>query len=365
MSNFSVYHMHYVLVKVTTDTGIVGYGEATPSWDVNGETPQSIDGFIKLLTNEKMLGYSLIGKNIATLPEIHTLIDTIINPIESFSYIAENTAAKAALEQALYSIYSTSSGISLPVALHIKRKSIPFVNTISIFPVKDTVEKAKRVIREGGQVIRLKIGKKGVFGLDNYQRDVECIKSISNIIGNKKIKLIADANQGFITVKETIAFAKQIGTRLDWLEQPTLSHNLLDFKELKKYCPIPIMADESVTSYKDLSTLIQMRALTHVNIKLMKTGGLRGALAFINLATRNDVKIHIGSMIESAYGIYMGLITALMSRAVISTDLNVYNLLNDQYCSYSFIHKKNTITTIDSAPQINHKKLKTIAKKYE
>lgn len=364
MSNFSVYDMHYVLIRVETDTGIIGYGEATPSWDINGETPESIEGFVHLITNVKMLGYTLIGEAIDTLDQINTLIDTVINPLDQFSYIAENTAAKAALEQALYSAYSQAQKISLFDAFNIKLKSIPFTHTISVLPIKDTVQKAINIIKDGGSIIRLKIGKKHAFGLDNYQRDIQVIKTISDLIGNKEVKLIADANQGFVTVKETLQFCKQIGNRLAWLEQPILGNDLLGFKEIKKRTTTALMADESITSYKDLKILLQLKAVDFINIKLMKTGGYRGALAFIDLASRYGVKVHIGSMIESAYGIYMGLLLALARPEIVSTDLNVYDLLEKQYCTYSYKQINNQITDIKEMPIINPKSLQTIIKNY-
>lgn len=364
MSNFSVFDMHYVLVQITTDTGVVGYGEATPSWDVNGETPESIQGFIHLFTSKKILGYSLIGENINTFEQINMLIDSVINPMETFGYIAENSSAKAALEQALYSVYSQSHQKSLVQILNIKKKQISFTSTISILPVKETVEKALEAIKEGSTTIRLKIGKRNTYGLEGFQRDREVIALISRLINKKKINLIADANQGFGTVNETIQFCKKIGNSLTWLEQPIHSYNLLGFKEIKRKTKIPLMADESISSYKDLKILLQMKAVDYINIKLMKTGGLRGALAFINLAAQYGVKVHVGSMIESAYGTYMGLLLALSSNSVISTDLNVYNLLKEQYCTYSYKQTKNRISFIDDMPVINEVKLKRIIQKY-
>lgn len=364
MSNFSVFDMHYVLVQVTTDTGVVGYGEATPSWDVNGETPESIQGFIHLFTNKEILGYSLIGEQINTLDQINILIDSVINPLETFGYIAENSSAKAALEQALYSIYSQTNKKSLFQLFGIKRKRVSFTSTISILPVKETVENALNAVKMGATTIRLKIGKRNAYGLSGFQRDVDVIELISRQINKQKINLIADANQGFGTVNETIKFCNQIKNSLTLLEQPIRSHNLLGFKEIKRNTSTPLMADESISSYKDLKILLQMQAVDYINIKLMKTGGLRGALAFINLAEQSGVKVHIGSMIESAYGAYMGLLLALLSDTVTSTDLNVYDFLKEQYCSYTFKQTKNNISHIGEMPVINEAKLKKIVQKY-
>src|SRR3989344_2977582 len=69
--------MFYVLVKLTTDTGIVGYGEATPAWEVTGETQFSVIDMINHLCEPQKTGFSIIGQDISSLEQIERLFSLL------------------------------------------------------------------------------------------------------------------------------------------------------------------------------------------------------------------------------------------------------------------------------------------------
>ena len=71
------FDMYYVIVKVETDTGVSGYGEATPAWEVTGETWQSVAACVDLFTDGSLLGYSLIGREIGSLEAVRAIMETI------------------------------------------------------------------------------------------------------------------------------------------------------------------------------------------------------------------------------------------------------------------------------------------------
>jgi L-alanine-DL-glutamate epimerase-like enolase superfamily enzyme len=65
----------------------------------------------------------------------------------------------------------------------------------------------------------------------------------------------------------------------------------------------------------------------------MKTGGLLRAVDVIDMAAEYGVRCQIGSMIESSLGASMGCQTALIRPQIVSTDLNSFDLLKDNYAS--------------------------------
>lgn len=71
----------------------------------------------------------------------------------------------------------------------------------------------------------------------------------------------------------------------------------------------------------------------------MKTGGLRGALHFIDLAREHGIQCQIGSMIESMYGIAMGCNAFILRPEIISTDLYAFHRLKTQYAKGISIEK--------------------------
>ncbi|HUD44678.1 MAG TPA: enolase C-terminal domain-like protein [Patescibacteria group bacterium] len=334
IANVTMYDIFYVVVKVETDNGIVGFGEAAPAWEVTGETWQSVVACVNLFTQKSLLGFSLIGQPVNDFEEIQNLINTI-NPISGLQLIASNSSAKAAIEQAILDIYGKYKNQPIYSFFGGNNKRIPFTKNISIFPIKETIKKVQEGIDDGANIIRLKIGLPNFDGNPEHTRDIEVINKTYELISQKKrkIMLVADANQGFKTVAQAAVFCKKIEGKLDWLEQPVLAGNLLSFKQLKAETSIPLMADESMNSYSTAEMLLDLGCVDFLNIKLMKTGGIIAALKIIALAKKYNVKCQIGSMIESQLGTAMGCQLYMCDDSIISTDLNSFNLLSHQYAS--------------------------------
>ena len=60
-----------VIVRVQTDVGIVGWGEAIPAWEVTGETQLGVIDAVHLLCSEGS-DASLVGSDISTLENVRT-----------------------------------------------------------------------------------------------------------------------------------------------------------------------------------------------------------------------------------------------------------------------------------------------------
>ena len=82
-------------------------------------------------------------------------------------------------------------------------------------------------------------------------------------------------------------------------------------KMLHQQSPIPIIADESVVSFKDAFTLLTGDYVAGINIKLMKCGGLINFLKIFHLAKSLNKKIMIGCMYESNISLTTGASLAL------------------------------------------------------
>jgi len=329
ISNVTMDDVYYVIVKTTFDNGIVGFGEATPAWEVTGETYQSVVGFFALLTNEYLLGYTIIGKEVNSLEEIEKIIEDV-DSTSSAQLIYGNSAAKAALEQSLLDAFGKSINKPIYEIFSAKNKPIPSSKTIGVYSVDKTLEKIQDSLKQSYPVIRLKVGINEVGNLKNYERDVQSIIQAKNLIqkSGKNVKLAADANQGFKDVSTTVEFCRKIEGCLDWLEQPIIASSILDFKKLKKLISTPIMADEAVHSYESAKNLLELGGVDFINVKLMKAGGLLKSIKIIDLAQSYGVQCQIGSMIENSLGVSMGCNTYLVRPNVISTDLNAYKFLS-------------------------------------
>lgn len=307
--------MFYVILKLSTDEGIFGYGEAIPAWEVTGETLLGVIDVINYFMDSAKTGINLIGKNISTLEKIKQLIYTI-NPHSGIQAVWGAPSAKAAIEEAVLDAYGKYINLPVYKIFGGKNKKIPFNNVISIYPVSKTLEIIDKELEKGAGIIKLKVGIKDIDGLPGFERDIAVIKEAKKLIDKKapNVKIVADANQGFIDVENTLDVLKKVDGCLYWLEQPILSDDKLGFAEIKKKSDVKLMADESIHNYHDALLMLKLKAVDYINIKLMKSGGLLGAHQIADIAEQFEVPCQMGSMLENQIG------TAIAAHAYLSHD---------------------------------------------
>jgi len=128
-------------------------------------------------------------------------------------------------------------------------------------------------------------------------------KQVVELVRTQTFKpLCADVNQGWIDKHEALDmlwFLKDLGFK--FVEQPMPKGRLRDMIWLSENSPLPLVADESCQTVKDIEALHGV--FRGINIKLMKCGGIIEARKMIDLAQKLDMKILFGCMNESSCAI--------------------------------------------------------------
>ncbi len=268
-----------ILVRITTDDGQVGFGEAPPTAVITGDTKGSIRCAI-----EEFIAPNLVGMDIENL-------DGIMRKLHSC--ILKNTSAKAAVDMAVYDLFAKSCGKSLYQVLGGNKQEIETDLTISVNDIDEMVADSVKAVEQGFGILKIKVGKESL-------KDMERIKAIRQAVG-PDIRLRIDANQGW-SAKDAVRIIRtmeDMGIDMDLVEQPVKAHDFAGMKYVTSQVHTPILADESVFSVEDAVHLIQERAADLLNIKLMKTGGIYEALKICAMAESYGVECMIGCMLES------------------------------------------------------------------
>jgi len=290
-----------VVVKICTEE-FCGYGEASPSPKIVGDTVESIVASLKRF---KPL---VIGQHVENYGKIMEEINR---------NMIHNSSAKAAIDFALFDILAQKAGMPLKNLLGGKKERIETSLTVDISSVERSVKHAEELLEQGAKVLKVKIGL-------NPDEDIERIKEIRKITD---VRIRVDGNQGY-SLRQAVKVLNAIDKyEIEFAEQPLPVGREEEMKILREKVPVAIMADESVHNSHDILNLIGK--VDAINIKLMKSGGIYEALKMASIARAAGMKIMVGCMIETKVGIAAGTHFAL-GVGVDYADLDGYWDLKEQ-----------------------------------
>lgn len=274
-----------VLVRLHTNVGLIGTGEAAPFVFIVGETQETVYELAK------QLGKMLIGKDPCAIENRLKEIDRAVKG---------NYTMKSAFDMALYDLLAQSAGMPLYKLLGgSNTREIHTDMTISIGEPAKVASDALEFKNAGFPAIKVKLG-------TTSREDVARIKAIREAVG-PDYPIRIDANQGWdtITAIETLKALEPF--RIEHCEEPVPHWNNRDLVKVRENSPIPIMADESVFDHHDAFRLAHMGACDYFNIKFSKSGGINKALKIVAIAESAGIKCQVGCMSESRFAL-----TALM-----------------------------------------------------
>ncbi|MCS7120672.1 MAG: dipeptide epimerase [Nitrososphaerota archaeon] len=303
----TAYMSKNIIVKIVTDYRVVGWGEASPSRRLTGETPETVIQTLDLLA-PKMIG--------ACPLRIEWTLDMMD------STVARNPAAKAAVDMALHDIFGKTVGKPLFMLLGGYRTEVLTDITLGIRQPQEMAKDAIKAVRSGFNVLKVKVGV-------NPTEDVERIRLIREAVG-EDLQLRIDANGGW-TPKQAVEVLNRIERfNIQFAEQPVPPEDLEGMVEVRRKSPIPIMADESVCSAEDALRVIELEAADMINIKLMKCGGIAKARKIAAITEAADIPCMIGCTGESEVGIAAATHLAAALKNIRFADLDSDLLLRDK-----------------------------------
>lgn len=298
----TVENLKNIVVKIITDTGNTGYGEAAPTAVITGDNLGSIKYAI-----EKYIMSCIIGMDIENIEGIMLNLDKCI---------VKNSSAKAAVDIAVYDLFGQLYNTPLYKLLGGYRDKITTDVTVNIDTPEKMASDSIDAAKLGYEILKIKVG-------NDIKTDIERIKAVRRAVGNDIILRI-DANQGW-NPKEAVNIIRKIEEMdidVEFVEQPVSCCDMKGLKYVTDNVLIPILADESMFSSKDAAKIIENRAADLLNIKLMKTGGIHNALKICSIAETFGVQCMIGCMIESKLSVTAAVHLAGAKSIITKVDLD-------------------------------------------
>lgn len=217
------------------------------------------------------------------------------NPFDTetiLSYVDQvapgNQAVKTSIDMALHDLVGKLLNIPAHTYFGLPAKRLTTSMTIGI----DTPEEMARKAQEYASFKYLKIK----LGTDNDKAMIEAIRAVASQ------PLFIDANQGWKDREKALDFIHWLKEQNTvFIEQPMLKTNKQDNAWLTERSPLPIVGDEGVQRLADLR---EASGIYHgINIKLMKSTGLREAFKMAVTAKALGMKVMLGCMSETSCAI--------------------------------------------------------------
>jgi len=297
-----------IFLYLETDAGLTGVGCAAPDRGVTRETPEQTLSLVSKTITPALQGGDPL-RYAAILNNLHPLLTS-------------HPSALALVDMALYDLLGKISGLPLYQLLGGFRDCMATSITIGILSLEETLALARKHVAHGFRAIKLKGGR-------HVDEDIEKICKLRMLLG-QHVELRFDANQGYTAAQARKFLDETKRADLALIEQPTPRDNLILLGQITRHADIPVMADESLMGLRDAFRLAKNELVDMVNIKLMKTGGIRRAMQIDSVAAAAGIDVMVGCMDESALAIAAGLHFALSRPNVTHVDLDGHlDLVND------------------------------------
>jgi L-alanine-DL-glutamate epimerase-like enolase superfamily enzyme len=281
-----------VLVKVFTDEGLVGLGEAPNPVGVEA-TKTIIDSAEPLLIGEDPTNVEVLKKKLYAYYNLtHLHIHAACWALNGIDMALWDIVGKVC-HRPLYQIWGGAF-----------RKKIEFYGQVDVASPEAVAAQAAELARKGFSTIFMKVG------FDEDEDDAR-VKAIRKAIGpGPKIRL--DANQSWST-GDAIRIIRRLGEYgLEFVDQPVLMYNVDALARVRAAVDVPIASHESSWTMYEALNVLKREAADVIHVDPRFDAGFMGARLTAGMAEAAGVPVLTHSFTELgvAQCAYMHLIAA-------------------------------------------------------
>lgn len=281
----------YVLVRVGTDAGIEGIGEATvmPRW--SGETVWSARTAI-----DHLFAPAVLGADPLDIAEVDRRMDLTCR---------HNWFARSAIEMACWDIAGKAAGKPVYELLGgpARDLSVRCRFSMGAYEPDRARNRAKELVEEGFTTIKVKVGGPAA-------KDLERVRIVRETIG-PELDIVIDANCGWDVDTAIHCVNALEPLRLSLVEQPTPDGDFSGIARLRRSVKPPVMADDMCFDMIDAEELVRHEGCDVISVYPGKNGGIGRSKQIVEFAGKNGIACSIGSNLEWDVG------TAAMAHLVV------------------------------------------------
>lgn len=287
------------IVRVTTDEGLVGYGECMTRF-----APAALKMIIEEVTP------IVIGTD--PLQPEHTweiMYAAMMNRGHNRGFFIE---AISGIDVALWDLRAKIHNLPLYMFLGGRQRDLipSYASSLRMREKSIVLDTAQQFLDDGFRSMKIKLGKNP----DGYVRDIKLVEEIRKTVGDD-VTLTVDANCAY---HEDYKLALRVGRELEklgvyWFEEPISPDNMYGYKYLVDHLDMAIAWGESSFTRYDFANMMAERAVDIVQPNPCRVGGLTevAKIAHMSQAFHLPYAPHTGSCSALCLAVSLHIATAL------------------------------------------------------
>jgi L-alanine-DL-glutamate epimerase-like enolase superfamily enzyme len=258
-----------IVVRVRTDAGITGYGEAHP-----GRSPGAVVSLIN-----STLGPLIAGMDACDTVGVFARVNRM--QLASHGLGAAACLGVSGIDLALWDIRGKAAGMPLYQLLGGSHRRIPaYAGGISLGfqPAASLVDEAREYVARGYRAVKLRVG-------DNPRDDIARVQAVRAALGDA-VEIMVDANTGYTLADARRVIPAYAEARVSWLEEPFACNDWAAYRMGAAISPLlALAAGENHYTRYDFARMVEERAVQIVQPDLSKAGGLTEAMRIAAIAS--------------------------------------------------------------------------------
>jgi L-alanine-DL-glutamate epimerase-like enolase superfamily enzyme len=281
-----------IIIRISTDSGIVGYGEGATIRSYFNQTMATMIHWLKAYSPE------LIGQNPMDVIKINHILDTISGERAPGCH-----PSRAAVEMAIYDIIGKAHKCpAYEVLGGAFRTEFEMLTNLYEDNPEEKARAAKEFVKKGFRGLKIKIGDNVLmrgFSVENFRKGKEKLIAALEAVPDD-IYIDADANQCWSNAKIVVQIFEDVLHEKFYpnlsVEQPLHHLDIDGHSYLRNALKVPIILDESVVSPEAMFQIARREAADRIVLKINRVGGFTKARKIIDICEAASIGISLDTM---------------------------------------------------------------------
>jgi muconate cycloisomerase len=272
-----------VLVRLTDDEDVQGWGQAVPVETWTYETLESVDSTLR-----HYLAPALLGADATDLASVHARMERAIRP----SFSVGQPLCKAAVDLACYDLWGKKAGKTVAALLGgAKNTEVKLSWTVQAPTLAAAEQSLEHGRSMGYDSFNIKLGPP-----QTPAYDLQLVRLVRRFSPDGFHW--TDANTGYDLDTALAQAPKLADLGMAALESPLPPNRIRDYQALRRQGALPILMDEGIVSPVEVAEFIALRMFDGIAMKVARCAGLWNASRIVEQLRDNGLKLFASGLTD-------------------------------------------------------------------